>query len=342
MVTSRKFTRELAELHAHLAPSISPPIYWHLAQSEGYKMPKREYREFVEYLLLSPERKMTLKEYLDEIYHPILDKLSSGAPALEKCVYESLSGAYRSNNITLLELRGNPMKHNHDGEVDLDHAIMAMLRGMDRALLEYPRLKSGLIFCLDRQFSVEKNAIIVEKAIKYHRRGVVGIDFSNYNPGGFFFKDYSKLIEKARAAGLKVTAHSGETDDTNDMWDCLNYISPDRIGHGIKAAYDKKLMKELAKRGTVLEVCPLSNLMTKAVKDNEEMKIILQSLVANDVKFCINTDWPEMIKDAHLTQQYEYILEHKMLTEEQIEQTIQCGFEASFISLPNPDENLYL
>lgn len=342
MEPPKSATRELAELHAHFAPSISPAVYWHIAQSDGYKLPKREYRDFIEYVVLSPDRKMTLKEYLDDIYHPILDKLSSGAAALEKGVYETFSGAYRSNNITILELRGNPMKHNREGEVDLDHAIMAILRGMERALLEYPRLRGGIIFCLDRQFTVEKNSIIVEKAIKYHKRGVVGIDFSNYNPGGFHFKDYANLVEKARTAGLKVTAHSGETQDTNDMWDCLEYIKPDRIGHGILAAYDEKLMSELAKRGTVLEVCPLSNVMLKAVKDHEEMKFILQTLYKNGVKFTINTDWPEMIKNAHLHKQFEYIREHNMLTDEQINQTIDWAFEASFINLKNSDENLYL
>lgn len=348
MVTSPKFTKELAELHAHFTTAISPATYWHIANSEGYKLPKRDYREFVEYLLLSPERKMSLREYLDEIYHPILDKLSSGSPSLEKGVYECMGGAYRSNNITLLELRGNPMKHNHEGEVDLDHVIMAMLRGMERALLEYPKLKAGFIFCLDRQFTYEKNEIIIEKAIKYHRRGIVGIDFGNYifrdhNPHNFHIKNYVKLVDKARSAGLKVTIHAGEAHDaTNDMWDCINYINPDRIGHGIKAAYDKDIMKELAKREIVLEVCPLSNLMTEAVKDHDEMKFILQTLYSNGVKFCINTDWPEMIKNAHLTKVYEYILEHKMLTEEQVDQTIKWAFEASFINLPNPDENLYL
>jgi adenosine deaminase len=101
--------------------------------------------------------------------------------------------------------------------------------------------------------------------------------------------------------------HSGETVDTNDMGDCLAYARPDRIGHGIKAAYDKQLMKELRKRDVVLEVCPFSNLMTKAVKNDEELKFILQTFFAQGVKFTINTDWPEMIEGAHLRNQYEYL-----------------------------------
>lgn len=332
----------LADLHAHIAPSIPPSVYWHIAHSEGYKLTKRDYHEFVDFLVLSPEKKKTLKEYLDEVYHPILDKLSSGSIALEKGTYETMSGAYRSNNITLLELRGNPMKHNRGGEVDLDHIIMAILRGMERALLEYPKLRAGIIFCLDRQFSIEKNSIVIDKAIKYHKRGVVGIDFSNYDIGTFHFKDYESLLDKARKAGLKITAHSGETQDTNDMWDCVKYARPHRIGHGIRAAYDKKLMKILRERDIVLEVCPFSNLMTKAVRDKEELRFVLQTLFENKVKITINTDWPEMIKDAHLVKQYEYLEKNKILTQAQIKQTIEWSFQYTFINLRNTSGNLYL
>jgi len=336
------FFCNLADLHAHIAPSIPPSVYWHIAQSEGYKLSKRDYHEFVNFIVLSPKRKSTLKEYLDNVYHPILDKLSSGSIALEKGVYETMSGAYRSNNIRLLELRGNPMKHNRDGEVDLDHAIMAMLRGMERALLEYPKLRAGLIFCLDRQFSVEKNSIIVEKAIKYHSRGVIGIDFSNYNVGNFYFKDYVGILNKARRAGLKITAHSGETVDTNDLWDCVTYARPNRIGHGIKAAYDVKLMNILHKKDIVLEVCPLSNLMTKAVRDNEELRFILQTFFKNGVKFTINTDWPEMIENAHLIKQFEYLEKNNILTTAQLKQTIKWSLQYTFINLKNKNGNLYL
>lgn len=339
---AQPFTQELADLHAHIGTSIPPSVYWHIAQSEGYKLPKRDYHEFSEHVVLSPRRKKTLKSYLDEIYHPILDKLSSGSIALEKGVYETLSGAYRSNNITLLELRGNPMKHNREGQVDLDHVIMAMLRGMEKALLEYPKLRAGIIFCLDRQFSVRQNSIIVEKAIKYKNRGVIGIDFSNYNIKSFHYSDYIDLTKSAKKSGLKVTAHSGETVDTNDMWECIKAISPDRIGHGIKAAYDNKLMKELSKRNIVLEVCPFSNLMTKAVKDDDELRFVLQTLFNNKVKITINTDWPEMIENAHLKHQFTYLLQKNIFSQKQLDQMIKWSFESTFISLNNKNGNLYL
>lgn len=320
----------LAELHSHLGTSINPAIYWQIAHDSGFKLPKRNYHEFIDYITLSLEKKKTINEYFDEIYHPLLDKLSSGTHAVERATYEIMSGAYR-NNIKLLELRNNPMKHNNNAELDLDHIIMAMLRGMERALLEYQDLSAGIIFCLAREFTLEQNTIIVEKAIKYHRRGVVGIDVAGPANSNFHFKDYKELMQRAKDKGLSVTVHTGETRDTGDMWEALEFITPSRIGHGIRATHDKKLMEELVKRDVVLEVCPMSNLVTKAVENMEEMKSILRTFVENKVKFTINTDWPEVIENAHLHRQFQMLLKENILSEGQLKQCNDTAFASTFV-----------
>ena len=319
----------LAELHAHIGTSINPFTYWQIAHAQGFKIPKKSYHEFVEYIRLSPEKKMRLDEYLKKIYHPVLDKLSSGTFALEKAMYETFGGAYR-NNITHIEIRGNIMRHNNNGEQDLDHIIMAMLRGMERAFLEYPNLSGGYIFCLAREFAIEKNAIMIDKAIKYQSRGVVAIDFAGGANPDFHLKDYKQLMTKARKAGLAITTHSGEVDNANDMWEAVEFIKPKSIGHGIKAAYDKALMKELVKHQIVLEVCPMSNLMTKAVENEEELHFILRTFIENKVLFTINTDWPEMIEDAHLWRQFAMLREKKIMTEEELTHCNKIAFANTF------------
>lgn len=329
----------LAELHAHLGTSINPSIYWQIAHAQGFKLPKREYKEFIQYVTLSQDKTMALNDYFEQIYHPLLDKLSSGTYAVEHATYEIMSGAYR-NNITLIELRNNPMKHNNEGQHDLDHIIMAMLRGMERALLEYSKLSAGLIFCIDRSFSYDKNRIIVEKAIKYHRRGVVAIDIAGPGNPDFKLADYKDVFAQARASGLHITTHSGETGDANDMWEAVEFLKPERIGHGIRAAYDKKLMKELVKQHVVLEVCPLSNLATQAVENTEELKFVIQTLAENKVKFSINTDWPEMIENAHLWRQFQFLKDNKILTEDQLKECNDVGFSSTFV--PTGGLNAYL
>lgn len=329
----------LADLHAHLSTSINPSMYWQIAHAQGFKLPKKEYKDFIEYIMLSEEKRMSLNDYFKTIYHPILDKLSSGTYALETSVHQILSNAYR-NNITLLELRLNPMKHNMGGEHDLDHIIMAALRGMERALLEFEHLSSGIIFCLAREFSYEQNEIIVQKAIKYHHRGVIAIDIAGPATSTFKLTDYKILFQKARMKGLHVTVHSGETNDANDLWDVIENISPDRIGHGIKVINDKKLIQEIVKRDIVLEICPISNLATNAIKNKEELKLILHTLLENKVKFTINTDWPEIISNAYLWQQYKMLKEEKILTEDQLKRCTDIAMERTFI--PSSGLDAYL
>ena len=331
-------TYPLAELHAHLGTSIPASVLWQIAHDRGIKLPKTEYHEFRNYVTLSPDRPMPLNEYFENIYHPLLDRLSSGTLAVEAAVYHTMSGAYR-NGITLIELRTNPMKHNFDNEVDLDHLIMAMLRGMERALLEHPQLSTGLIFCIGREYDAMRNVKIVDKAIKYHKRGVVGVDIAGPGRAGFDPRDYHDAFAAARAAGLGVTIHSGEAADANDMWEALA-LNPTRIGHGILAARDEKLMAELVRRDIVREVCPLSNVVTTAVKDMGEIQRILRTFIQNGVKYTINTDWPEVIQNGHLRRQYQLLLEYGILTDQELQTCTATAFAASFI--PGPGLDVYL
>ncbi|MDR0968236.1 MAG: hypothetical protein LBL99_01200 [Holosporaceae bacterium] len=321
---------ELAELHTHLGGSISPATYWEIAQDVGYVLPERDYHKFIKYVTISPKDPAPLDEYFDKVYHRLLDNLSSGIRAAKKGVYEIFSGSYRSNQVRLLELRTNPMKHNNDGTVDMDQLIMSMLRGMEQALLAYPKLSAGLIFCLAREFDIARNAVVVEKAIKYRKRGIVGVDFAGpYRD--FDAKEYGKLFAKARENGLGLTMHAGEQKSLDYMWKIVEFFKPDRIGHGIYAAYDAKLMKELVKQDIALEICPLANLATKTVENADEMRWILRTFVENGVKFTINTDWAEMIEGNHLREVFKWLYEEKILSEEELRRCNDLAFKRSFI-----------
>lgn len=324
----------LAELHAHLGTSISPTILWQIAHESGFKLPKQEFADFRDHIMLSPERRMPLNDYFKQVYHPLLDKLSSGSHAVEQATYQTMTGAYHKQRITLMELRNNPMKHNKGGEFDLDHVLMAMLRGMERALLECRGLSAGLILCLAREYPLEQNAIIVDKAIRFRRRGVVGIDVAGPGTQSFSFESHAALFRKARRAGLHITVHTGEAKDASDMWEALEFAKPERIGHGIRAAYDIPLMKELARRKVVLEICPMSNLMTKAVENLEEMKFILRTLIEHKVLFCINTDWPEVIEGCRLRRQFAWLNQEGLLTQAELAVCNRTAFAASFVPKP--------
>src|SRR3989442_14709550 len=267
------FARGLAELHTHLGGSVSSDIMWTLAHEQGIALPVKDYWEFDRLVTVSDPRGVPNLDALDAIYH-WTELIQSSPLAVERSVHAAIGGAYRSQRITTLELRFNPMKRNRGGERDLDHIILAAVRGLDIASLEYPQVRAGLLLMMDRTFTADQNAIIVEKAIGWAPRGVVGVDIAGPRPRGerYDYRQGVPMVEEARAAGLGVTIHVGEEGGDmgrEEIAEVVEALRPDRIGHGILAAADPDLMAALRDAGIVLEICPTSNLLTKALPNEE-------------------------------------------------------------------------
>ena len=292
---ARQLSRKipLAELHCHLGGAVTPAIMWSIAHAQGIKLPVRDYWEFRELITVNPRAAKSFDTYL-QLFH-WTELIQSSPIAVERAVYEVVGGAYRKNNVTTMELRFNPMKRNRGGEQDLDHIIAAATRGMDRATLEYP-VRPGLIFCLDRAFPFQLNEILVEKAIAWRDRGVVGIDIAGPESATFRVADYRKLFRRARQFGLGITVHTGESGPVEEVARVVELLEPDRIGHGVKAAYDPRAMAMINERGIVLEICPTSNLNTRVVSGWDEFRWIFDTFRRNGVRFAISTDGPEMLK----------------------------------------------
>src|SRR6476619_4397606 len=206
------FEEGLAELHTHLGASVASDILWSLAHEQGIALPVKDYWEFDRLVTIADPRRVDSLDTRDQIYH-WTELIQSSPVAVERSVHTAIGGAYRSQGITTLELRFNPMKRNRGGERDLDHIIMAASRGLDRASLEYPQVRAGLILMMDRTFTERQNAVIVEKAIRYSSRGVVGVDIAGPRPvadGPYPYGELAPLVDQARSAGLGVTIHVGE------------------------------------------------------------------------------------------------------------------------------------
>jgi adenosine deaminase len=323
----------LAELHTHLGASVDPAVMWTLAHEQGIALPVKDYWEFVDLVTVDPRGVEGLPE-LDEIYK-WTELIQSSPLAVERSVHQAIGGAYRTQNITTLELRFNPMKRNRGGERDLDHIIMAAVRGVDRASLEYPRVRAGLILMMDRTFSREQNEVIIEKAIRYRPRGVVGVDIAGPRPNGgrYPYRDLAPLVETARAAGLGITIHVGEeggADGIAEIGEVVEHLRPERIGHGILAAQDEETMRLLQEAGVVLEICPTSNLLTRALADDEALRDTVSAFVDGGVAFTIATDGPEMMR-THLRDELQLLLDVGALGSETLHEVNARGHEAAFV-----------
>src|ERR671936_262789 len=240
----------LAELHTHLGGSVSSDILWSLAHRQGIALPVKDYWDFDRLVTVSDPRGVPNLDALDQIYH-WTELIQSSPRAVEVSVHAAIGGAYRSQGITTLELRFNPMKRNRGGERDLDQIILAAVRGLDRAELEYPQVRAGLILMMDRTFTTRQNEVIVEKAIRWSSRGIVGIDIAGRRPepGRDPYRELLPLVDHARRARLGVTIHVGEEGGEHgaaEIREVVERLRPERIGHGILAARDQRLLAVLA------------------------------------------------------------------------------------------------
>src|SRR5690242_18509648 len=260
---------------------------WSLAHEQGIALPTRDYWEFDGMVTVSDPRGVPDLDALDAIYH-WTELIQSSPIAVERSVHAAIGGAYRSQGITTFELRFNPMKRNSGGERDLDHIIMAAVRGLDLASLEYPLVRAGLILMMDRTFDERQNAVLVEQAIRHAPRGIVRVDLAGPPPGGarYPYRDLAPLVEEARAAGLGVTIHVGEEGEEHgeaEIGEVVEYLRPDRIGHGILAARHPELMAALREQEIVLEICPTSNLLTRALGGEDAVRETFRAFVENGV-----------------------------------------------------------
>jgi adenosine deaminase len=323
----------LAELHTHLGGSVASDIMWSLAHEQGIALPVKDYWAFDALVTVSDPRGVQSLDELDAIYH-WTELIQSSPLAVERSVHAAIGGAYRSQRITTLEVRFNPMKRNRGGERDLDHIILAATRGLDLARLEYPQVRAGLILMMDRTFDARQNEVIVDKAMRWSSRGVVGVDIAGPRPGGlrYDYTQVSGMVETARAAGLGITIHVGEEGGTGaeEIGEVVESLRPDRIGHGILAAHDPGLMRLIRDAEITLEICPTSNLLTKALADEQEVRETFRRFVEHDVPFTIATDGPEMMR-THLRDEFALVHRIGALDEDGLRRANARGHAAAFV-----------
>ena len=319
----------VAELHTHVGAAVDPAILFSIAHDQGIRLPTKDYWEFVAMVTAAPDRVKTFEEYLELFRWTEL--VQSSPDAIYASVRSIIAGGYRHTNIDLIELRYCPMKRNREGERDLDHIIVASAHGMERALLEYPEVKAGLILCADRSLDPEANDNIVRKAIKYRNWGVVGVDLAGPDVTTFGgVRRLEAVFREAREAGLGVTVHTGEKGTREEMREVIEALRPQRIGHGIKAAGDPWLLECLAERGIVLEICPTSNLSTGVVGSVEQFGYIFDQFHQFGVYYCINTDGPEMLV-TDIYRERELLRQAGVLTGAQIDRADRVARDATFI-----------
>ena len=249
------------ELHQHVDGSIPAEVTWQLMKHYGLN-PVDTLDEMRRRLELQPEEEGTLLAYLDKMHYPLWITQ----------FYENISQVTEATaGVATLELSYSPIIHTFAG-LTPRQSIRAVLSGMNHAAQRHP-MKLGLIVIAMRQHGPHIAKILARQAISeaqhlHARVGVVGFDIAgpeSGNPPRLFRSAY----EIARIGRLGLTVHAGEDAPAEYVWDAVDGLGAQRIGHGCSAAGDEALMRRLARDRIVVECCLSSNYDSGAVRRGE-------------------------------------------------------------------------
>lgn len=208
-------------------------------------------------------------------------------------VVERLGDRLAAQNVRYAEIHFNPEPHWRKRGLAFGPLLDAMNTGRARV-----RERHGieLRWIADGIRDADSGPISVTRTVAWlvdsgHERGIVALGLGGLEDG-FPASRFARDFARARDAGFHLTVHAGETTNPAAMWDALDAISPERIGHGIQAIHDPRLIAELVQRRIPLEICPTSNVRTGAVARIEDLQ--LRTLDEAGVMLTLNTDDPPM------------------------------------------------
>jgi aminodeoxyfutalosine deaminase len=275
------------ELHVHLEGTVRPDTLRTIARRNDYTLPDdleslyrfRDFAQFIDVWILTTNALRTEQDWRETVVGYAAEAASHG------CVY--LEGIFSPAERVR---RGSTWEEIFEGVCD----------GAQEAR-ERHGVEVRLTPDITRGFTQEEALATVEWAARFRDRGVVGVGLGGLE-ARFPPEPYEGAFRLAKSLGLGSVPHAGEVAGPPSVRGALDALAADRIRHGIRAVEDRGLVDELAGRGTVLDVCPLSNLRTGVVRSLDEHP--LPQLVAAGVRCSISTDDPAMF-DTDLARDYE-------------------------------------
>ncbi|MGH3496448.1 MAG: adenosine deaminase [Nocardioidaceae bacterium] len=279
------------ELHVHLVGSASVPTVLELARRHpdgGVPTDESALRSFYEFRDFA---------HFIEIYIAVnsLVRTADDVAALTVGVARDLA----SQNVRYAELTVTPDSHLLMG-IDPSEVAGALSAGRQQAQRDHGVLLN-FVYDIPGELGLESGLRTIDWVERHAPVGSVGFGLGGPEQG-VGRPQFADVFARARALGLASLPHAGETTGPETIWDSLRHLGAQRIGHGISAAQDPALLAHLADHRIPLEVCPTSNIRTKAVASMDQHP--MPDLMAAGVVVTLNTDDPGMFGTS-LNREYE-------------------------------------
>ena len=252
------------------------------------------------------------------IFSNILSIISGDEKILERIGYEFVEDQYNSD-VLYTEVRYCPHLL-RGGKLSNKQVIDSINRGLQKGLAKFP-IYINTILCCIREFP-EWTPEIVDLAIEYKNKGIVGIDLAG-DEIQFDNTLYEKDFQKAFKNGINITVHSGETGNEKNIKTAINKLHATRIGHGYASINDKEILQFIKNKNIHLECCPSSSLGTKSLTNLNPLKIFQE----NGINYSINTDDPSVFEID-----YKNEIELLKIDQKELDRCILNSINSSFAS----------
>ena len=309
------------DLHNHLDGSLPPQSILEMSAMSGVELPADTLETITSYLTVTPDC-TSLNEYLEKFAIPV--SVLQTEACLKKAVYDTL--AYlEARNVAYAELRFAPGQHLQRG-LSQDAVVAAAVKGLDKAMAEL-EIRGQLILCCMRGADESVNRETIDITKKYLGKGICCADLAGAE-ALFPTSDYKELFAYAAQQGVPYVIHAGEAAGPESMWAAIQ-MGAARIGHGIAAVQDEKLMEYLKEHGIPLEVCVTSNVQTKGAASYEEHPIV--KMLDYGITVTVNTD-NMTVSGTDLSREFTLLEDRLFVTREQAEKMVNNSINATFLS----------
>jgi adenosine deaminase len=312
----------LIDLHRHLDGSVRLQTILDLSQQHHLPLPAWDLESLRPYVQVTDPQPgvMAFIERFQWMTGVLVDY-----DACRRITYENVEDA-RNEGIRYIELRFSPWFMSEAFHLDPGGVTAAVADGAEAGQRDFG-VRTQLLGIISRTYGPdiawkELNALLS------HRDHLVGLDLAGdeaHFPGELFVEHF----RRARDAGLHITVHAGESAGAGSIWQALNDLGAERIGHAVRAVDDPALMDELAKRRIGVETNLTSNVQTSTV--DSFVAHPLKRFLEHGILATINTDDPG-ISGIDLPHEYETAARLAGLSAEQAHQAQRNALEVAFLS----------
>jgi adenosine deaminase len=308
------------DLHCHLDGSLRAETMIDLAQQYGVALPRTDPDELRAYMCA--DNVENLGEYLKKF--DLTVSVMQTPEAIERIAYELVEDASH-DNVKYIEVRNAPRLNTHGG-LSLDEVMRATLTGLERGEQAFGT-KARFIVCSLRHWAPTISFQMAELAVKYKDQGVVAFDLAGPeagHPAGA----HAAAFLYARMHDLHATCHAGEAAGPESIREALHMCGAFRIGHGVRANEDPKLVAYLCDRQILLEMCPTSNVQTHVVSSYETHP--LKEYFNLGMQVSINTD-NRLMSGVTLTDEYVHAVAEMGLMMDDLSDTVLSAGRGAFL-----------